>query len=47
MDKEEFKFLDKTIPTEKKEKLDSSFKIKSYKIKLKFMEDKKIPQKKN
>ena len=46
MDKEEFKFLDKTIPTEKKEKLDSSFKIKSYKIKLKFMEDKKIPQKK-
>jgi len=46
MDKEEFKFLDKTIPIEKKEKLDSSFKIKSYKLKLKFMEDKKIPQKK-
>jgi Cft2 family RNA processing exonuclease len=42
---EEFKFSDKTILIEKKKKLDSSFKIKSYKIKLRFMEENKIPQK--
>lgn len=45
MNIEEFKFLDKTILIENKEKLNSSFKIKSYKIKLKFMEDNKIPRK--
>ncbi|MFX1377714.1 MAG: MBL fold metallo-hydrolase [Promethearchaeota archaeon] len=42
---EEFKFSDRIIPIEKKEKLDASFKIKSYKINLKFMIDNKIPQK--
>jgi len=46
MNIEEFKFLNKLILIEKKNELDSSFKIKSYRIKLKFMEDKKIPQKK-
>jgi Cft2 family RNA processing exonuclease len=45
MNIEEFKFLDKPILVEEKDKLDSSFKIKSYEIKLKLMEDKKIPQK--
>jgi Cft2 family RNA processing exonuclease len=42
---EEFKFSDKTIIIEQKEKVSSSFKIKSYKIKLKYMQDNKIPQK--
>ncbi len=45
MNIEEFKFSEKTLLIEKKEKLEPSFKIKSYKIKLKFMEDNKIPQK--
>ncbi len=45
MDKEEFKFLDKTIELEKREELDSSYKIKSYTDKLRLMESKKIPQK--
>ncbi len=44
MYKEEFKFLDKTIELEKREELDSSYKIKSYNVKLKFMEERKIPQ---
>ena len=43
---EEFKFSDKTILLEKRQKLSSSYKIKSYKAKLKLMEDNKIPQKK-
>jgi len=41
---EEFKFLKKNIPIEQREDISSSYKIKSYKIKLKFMEEKKIPQ---
>ncbi len=45
MDKEEFKFLDKTIELEKREELGSSYKIKSYHDKLRLMESKKIPQK--
>ena len=45
MDKEEFKFLDKTIELEKREELDSSYKIRSYTDKLRLMESKKIPQK--
>ncbi len=45
MSLEEFKFLDKQIIIEQKEKVSSFFKIKSYKIKLKFMQDNKIPQK--
>ncbi len=45
MDKEEFKFLDKTIELEKREELGSSYKIKSYIDKLRLMESKKIPQK--
>ena len=44
MDKEEFKFLDKTIELEKRDELNSSYKITSYKAKLKFMEERKIPQ---
>ncbi|MEE9379572.1 MAG: MBL fold metallo-hydrolase [Candidatus Lokiarchaeia archaeon] len=44
MDKEEFKFLDKTIELEKRDELSSSYKITSYKAKLKFMEERKIPQ---
>ena len=44
MDKEEFKFSDKKIPIERKDKIDSSYKIKSYNVKLKFMEERKIPQ---
>ncbi len=45
MELKEFKFSDKTILVEQKEKVSSSFKIKSYKIKLKYMQDNKIPQK--
>ena len=45
MDKEEFKFLDKTIELEKREELGSSYKIRSYTDKLRVMESKKIPQK--
>ena len=43
MNLKEFKFSDKTISIERKENLSSSYKIKSYKVKFKFMEDKKIP----
>jgi len=46
MSKEEFKFSDKTILIERREKLSSSYKIKSYEINLKYMKDKNIPQKK-
>ena len=46
MSTKEFKFLDKTILIEKREKFGSSYKIKSYKTKLKLMKDRKIPQKK-
>jgi len=46
MDLEELKFLDKTILIKKKENLNDSFKIKSYKVKLKYMEDNIILQKK-
>ncbi len=46
MSTEEFKFSDKTILIEKREKFGSFYKIKSYKTKLKLMEDRKIPQKK-
>jgi len=42
---EEFKFSDKKIEIEEKDKLASSFKIKSYKDKLKLINQKKIPQK--
>jgi Cft2 family RNA processing exonuclease len=45
MNLKEFKFSDKLILIEGKEKLGSSYKIKSYKVKFEFMEDKKIPQK--
>ena len=44
MDKEEFKFSDKKIPIERKDEIDSSYKIISYNLKLKFMEKRKIPQ---
>lgn len=42
---EEFNFSDKKILLEKREDIGSSYKIIVYKNKLKFMEDKKIPQK--
>ncbi len=42
---EEFKFSTKTILIEKKEDISSSYKIKAYNTKLKFMEERKIPQK--
>ena len=42
---EEFNFSDKKILLEKREDIGSSYKINVYKNKLKFMEDKKIPQK--
>ncbi|MHA1985277.1 MAG: MBL fold metallo-hydrolase [Promethearchaeota archaeon] len=42
---EEFKFSTKKIPIEEKEDISSSYKIKAYTTKLKFMEDRKIPQK--
>lgn len=45
MDNEEFSFLNRKIIVAKEEEIDSSYKIKSYYQKLKFMEDKKIPQK--
>jgi len=45
MNTEELKFLDKKILLEKREDISSSYKINAYKTKLKFMEDKKIPQK--
>ncbi|MFX1401334.1 MAG: MBL fold metallo-hydrolase [Promethearchaeota archaeon] len=45
MPSEEFKFLDRTIKLQEKDKLPSSFKIKSYKEKIKLLKQKKIPQK--
>jgi len=42
---EEFVFLKKSIPIVKKEELSSSYKVRSYNTKLKFMEENKIPQK--
>ncbi|MFX1359369.1 MAG: MBL fold metallo-hydrolase, partial [Promethearchaeota archaeon] len=42
---EELNFFNKSIILQKKEELDSSFKIRSYKDKLKLMKQKKIPQK--
>ncbi|MFX1589409.1 MAG: MBL fold metallo-hydrolase [Promethearchaeota archaeon] len=42
---EELNFFNKSIVLQKKEELDSSFKIRSYKDKLKLMKQKKIPQK--
>jgi len=45
MDVEEFSFLNKSITLEKRVELDSSYKIKSYKEKLKLMKQNKIPQK--
>jgi len=42
---EEFKFLDKLILLQEKEDVDSSFMIRSYKEKLKIMNEKNIPQK--
>ncbi len=45
MSKEEFKFNNKSISIEEKSELRSSFRIKSFKKKLDFMEKSKIPQK--
>ncbi|MFX1316532.1 MAG: MBL fold metallo-hydrolase [Promethearchaeota archaeon] len=45
MDNEEFSFLDKKIIIVLKERIDSTYKIKSYDQKLKYMEKRKIPQK--
>ena len=45
MSKEEFLFSDKKIIIEKREDFSSSYKINAYKTKLKFMEERKIPQK--
>ncbi|MFX1328733.1 MAG: MBL fold metallo-hydrolase [Promethearchaeota archaeon] len=45
MNIEELKFRDKIILIEKREFLSSLYKIKSYELKLKYIEDKKIPQK--
>jgi len=45
MDNEEYKFQTKNIKVEKREELDSSYKIKSYKQKIVFIENNKIPQK--
>ena len=42
---EEFKFIDKKIQLENREEISSSYKINAYKAKLKYMEEKKIPQK--
>jgi len=42
---EEFKFLDKIITLQENDEVDPSFMIKSYKDKLKLMNQKKIPQK--
>ena len=41
---EEFKYSTKKILVEKKEDISSSYKIKAYTAKLKFMEERKIPQ---
>jgi Cft2 family RNA processing exonuclease len=45
MSTEEFKTSDKTILLEKKDKIASSYKIRSYQSKIQMMDDKKIPQK--
>ncbi len=45
MSKEEFKFSNKSILLEEKKELSPTYKIKSYKQKIKFMEEKRIPQK--
>ncbi len=45
MSTEEFTFNKKTIEIEEKKELESSFKIKSFKKKLEFMQKSKIPQK--
>jgi len=42
---EEFKFSEKKILIEQREDVSSSYKINAYKTKLKFMEERKIPQK--
>lgn len=42
---EEFKYSTKKVPIEQKEDISSSYKIKAYTTKLKFMEERKIPQK--
>ncbi|MFW9821953.1 MAG: MBL fold metallo-hydrolase [Candidatus Thorarchaeota archaeon] len=42
---EEFDYLTKKIPIENREEISSSYKINAYKLKLKFMEERKIPQK--
>ncbi|MHA2180370.1 MAG: MBL fold metallo-hydrolase [Promethearchaeota archaeon] len=42
---EEFEYSTKKILVEKKEDISSSYKIKAYSTKLKFMEERKIPQK--
>ena len=44
MDVEEFSFLNKSIALEEREKLDSSYKIRSYIDKFKLMKQKKFPQ---
>jgi len=45
MSNEEFKFSDKTVLLEKREDINVSYKINTYRNKFKFMENKKIPQK--
>ena len=45
MSLEEFKFLDKSIPVKEQKEATSKLKIRSYKQKLRFMEEKNIPQK--
>ncbi|MHA1455614.1 MAG: hypothetical protein ACTSR5_06460 [Promethearchaeota archaeon] len=45
MDKEEFKFSDKTIILEEVDTLNSSYKIKVYKDKIRYMEKRSILQK--
>ncbi len=45
MSVEEFQYSTKKIPVEQKEEIRSSYKIKVYSTKLKFMEERKIPQK--
>ncbi|MHA1490209.1 MAG: MBL fold metallo-hydrolase [Promethearchaeota archaeon] len=45
MSKEEFKFSNKVILLEKKDELNPSYKIRSYKNQFKYIKDNKIPQK--
>jgi len=42
---EEFKFSEKKIPIERREEISSSYKIKSYETNVKYMGERKIPQK--